>query len=169
MLLVINYSGLTAQTSADYVQQEVGIDIANYHEFEGKVFTNQGKAEGVTIKVFEGNECSSTYDTKPNGKFYFTAETEKYYTLQFEKAGYVTKRVVIKTHNTKDVENYTKPYQFDITLDEEFSDIDYSLHDFPMAIIEFNVGHAAFEFNKKYTKQRLKELSNITTKYYANK
>ena len=36
--------------------------------------------------------------------------------------------------------------------------MDYSLHDFPIAIIQIDNNLRYFKFNKKYTKNRLKEI-----------
>lgn len=128
------------------------------HQFKGKVFAGSKTAENVLIKVFEDNTCISTYTTKKNGKFVFIAESEKYYTLQFEKVGFVTKRVIIKTNNTGELDYFTKNYKFDISLEKEMENIDYSLHDFPVALIQIGNKLKKFEFNRKYTFNRKKEI-----------
>lgn len=133
--------------------------LVNSHEFLGTVFIEDKRAKDVKVMVFEGNKCFSEYETKLNGKFIFTAGIEKYYTLQFEKEGYVTKRVVIKTHNTRGLKEETKTYKFDITLNEKLPDIDYSFHDFPATIIEYDFLEKEFNFNEKYTENRLKKIA----------
>jgi len=128
------------------------------HEFKGNVFLDGKKAEGVVVKVFDDNDCSSEYKTKWNGKFIFIASCEKYYTLQFEKEGYVTKRIVIKTEDTRNLDFVTKTYKFDVSLVKKEQGVDYSSHDFPIAILELNPHNREFEFNKEYTKNRLKDI-----------
>lgn len=122
------------------------------HEFEGIVFINGKKAKDVVVKVFDRNTCFSDHTTKRNGKFFFTAASEKHYTLQFEKEGYVTKRVVVKTHETGDLDYFTKNYKFDVELEKEQEHVDYSLHDFPAAIIQIDSQQKEFEANKRYSK-----------------
>jgi hypothetical protein len=132
--------------------------LLNSHEFLGTVFIEDEKAKDVTVKVFEGNKCFSDYQTRSNGKFIFTGENEKHYTLQFEKEGFVTKRVIIKTFYTQGLTDVTKTYKFDISLERKMLDLDESLYDFPITIIEFDYVNNEFIFNEKYTKSRLKTI-----------
>ena len=142
---------------------------SNNHEFIGYTYIDGKKAKDVVVKVFDDNKCFSEYETKGNGKFIFTAACEKYYTLQFEKEGYLTKRIVIKTDNTKDLDFVTKTYKFDVSLDKKDPSLDYSAYDFPIAILELNPHNRAFEFNKKYTDNRLKSIAANTNNQIANK
>jgi hypothetical protein len=133
--------------SGSFMAQE----IVN-HEFSGKIFVNGKKAKDVTVKVFDGNDCFSVYKTRGNGKFVFTGGAEKHYTLQFEKEGYVTKRVLIKTFNTKELEEDTRIYKFDLDMVEEAQgDVD---DDFPVAIIEIDSDEPEFKVNATYAAHR---------------
>ncbi|MFT4755581.1 MAG: hypothetical protein ACI91R_000214 [Vicingaceae bacterium] len=158
-LLLLSVTSATAQNSLyqDTTTQDTTKQL-NSHAFVGKIFIDGKKAKDVIVKVFDGNVCLSEYKTKNNGKFVFTADCEKHYTLQFEKEGYVAKRVIVKTYKTGDLDHFTKRYKFDITLNQETEDMDYSVHDFPIAIIEINKDLKHFKFNKRYTKNRLKEI-----------
>lgn len=122
------------------------------HEFSGRIFIEDKKAKEVTIKVYDGNKCFSTYITRPNAKFIFVAGIEDYYTIEFEKEGYVTKRVVVNTKNTRKIKS-TDPFKFDITLEKEEDGVNYSEHDFPAAIIEIDEKTEEFVFNEKYTEE----------------
>ena len=159
-LMLFSVKNSTAQeVSAQEVSvQDTAIKQVNSHEFLGKVFIDGKKAKGVTVKVFDDNVCFSVYTTKNNGKFVFTADCEKHYTLQFEREGYVAKRLIVKTHKTSDLDYFTEEYSFDITLNKEIKDTDYSLHDFPIAIIQIDNDLREFKFNKRYTKNRLKKI-----------
>jgi hypothetical protein len=148
-MLCINISLVPAQES---IANDTTEQWPSNHEFAGKIFIDGEKANDVVVKVFDRNTCFSNYTTKGNGKFFFTAESEKYYTLQFEKEGYVTKRVVVKTHKTEGLDYFTKEYKFDIDLEKELDHVDYSLHDFPAAIIQIDNNQKEFEANKKYSR-----------------
>jgi hypothetical protein len=154
-----NVNNLAAQSSTN---KDTTNQWLSNHEFAGRIYIDGKTAKDVVVKVFERNTCYSHYTTKHNGKFYFTASSEKYYTLQFEKEGYVTKRVVVKTHKTKGLDYFTKDYKFDIDLEEELEHVDYSLHDFPAAIIQIDDKQKEFEANKKYSKN-LRETMKLTS------
>jgi hypothetical protein len=158
-LLLLSVTSATAQNALaqDTTAQDT-TEQSNSHEFVGKIFIDGRKAKDVIVKVFDDNDCFSEYKTKNNGKFVFTADCEKHYTLQFEREGYVAKRVIVKTYKTGDLDHFTKRYKFDITLNKETEDVDYSLHDFPIAIIQIDNNLRYFKFNKRYTKNRLKEI-----------
>jgi hypothetical protein len=163
-LLLFNVKNSTAQ---EVSVQDTAIKQSNSHEFVGKIFIDGKKAKDVTVKVFDDNDCFSEYKTKNNGKFVFTADCERHYTLQFEREGYVAKRLIVKTYKTGDLEHFTKNYRFDITLNKEMEDVDYSLHDFPIAIIQIDNDLREFKFNKRYTKNRLKKIELNKTKKTA--
>jgi len=139
----------------------------NKHEFIGYTFIDGKKAKDVVVKVFDDNNCFSEYETRSNGKFIFTANCEKHYTLQFEKEGYVTKRMVIKTDNTSDLEYVTKTYKFDVSLLKKEQGVDYGQYDFPIAIIELDKRNMEFTFNKKYTENRLESIATSTNNQIA--
>tara|TARA_R110002049_G_scaffold20846_11_gene76629 strand:- start:600 stop:1085 length:486 start_codon:yes stop_codon:yes gene_type:complete len=139
------------------------------HEFLGNILIDGKKAKDVKVKFFDGNDCFLEYETKANGKFIFVGECEKYYTLQFEKEGYVTKRVIVKTFNTEELDYITKVYKFDVSLEEKKSYLDYSEHDFPIAIFEVDNDLKGFDFDKQYTSQRLEEMSLGSNMNMVNK
>tara|TARA_B110001469_G_scaffold126483_1_gene144229 strand:+ start:762 stop:1361 length:600 start_codon:yes stop_codon:yes gene_type:complete len=163
-LLLLSVTSATTQNSLyqDTTTQDTTTQDTTKHlsssEFVGKIFIDGKKAKDVIVKVFDDNVCLSEYKTKNNGKFVFTADCEKHYTLQFEKEGYVAKRVIVKTYKTEDLDHFTKRYKFDITLNQETEDMDYSVHDFPIAIIEIDNDLKYYKFNRRYTKNRLREI-----------
>lgn len=129
------------------------------HEFAGKIYIDGKKAKDVLVKAYDGNKCFSNYMTGSNGKFVFTGGVEKYYTLEFKKEGYVTKRIVIRTHNTRNLEFETSTYRFDVDLVKEEEGVDYDEYDFPITIIEIDSNEEEFTHNRKYTENRLKAIS----------
>ncbi|MEQ8623625.1 MAG: hypothetical protein RJQ00_02850 [Vicingaceae bacterium] len=145
-LLVVNTKNLSAQNIND-------------HKFVGYTFIDGKKSKDVIVKVFDDNKCISTLETKSNGKFVFIADSEKYYTLQFEKEGFFTKRIIIKTDKTQNIDFSSKTYKFDVGLVKKEPYLDNDSYDFPMAILELNHQNREFEFNKEYTKNRLKSTS----------
>lgn len=130
------------------------------HKFSGKVTVEDGNAKDVTIKVFDRNKCFSSYQTKLGGKFYFAGSSERYYTLRFEKEGYVPKMIVIKTFDTRKLKEDTRKYKFDVELKKEKEGINYDEEDFPVAIIEYDKKTKSFKHNKKYS-SKLRTRKNL--------
>ncbi|MBL4707126.1 MAG: hypothetical protein JKY48_01625 [Flavobacteriales bacterium] len=147
LLLLISFNFLSAQ-------------VFKSHEFSGQILIGDKKAKEVTIKVFNRNACSSTYRTTRNAKFIFIAGIEEYYTLSFEKEGYVTKRVVIDTKYTRKIKE-TEPFKFDIILEKEIEGVNYAEHDFPVAIIKIDKKTKEFGYSKEYSKDRKRRINLI--------
>lgn len=136
------------------VDQQAQAQYNATFDFSGTILIDDKKAKDVVVKAYEGNLCFSSYQTRSNGKFFFTAEGEKHYTLQFEKEGYVTKRVVIRTHNTKNLERDPRKYKFDLALVKATKEVNHEENDFPITIIELDKATKEFGFNKSYTTNR---------------
>lgn len=122
--------------------------------FGGNVLVENKSANDVLLKLYEGNDCIATYTTESKGRFLFSCGVEKYYTLEFKKEGYVTKRVVINTRDTKYIRKKIKVFEFDVVLIKESSEVDYEEYDFPVTIIEISKNRDEFVQNSKYTRKR---------------
>lgn len=126
----------------------------NHFEFVGHVMLGKQKVKDVTIKVFDGNRCFSNYTTKRNGKFIFVGGSEKIYTLQFEKEGYATKRIIVNTKNTRKLKSKVDIYKFYVEMEKEVLEkfeTSYNDSDFPAAIIEIDKSKNRFVHNKSYS------------------
>lgn len=126
------------------------------HLFKGSVYTYQEKAKDATVKVYRGKKCISTYTTKGNGKFLFFPLSEVEYLVEVSKKGYITKRVIVNTKNTRSVEGKIKPYKFDVMLVKDNAVNRSNQVDFPLAIIRYHKEKGQFANCKKY-KESLKE------------
>lgn len=155
-LLLFNTKNLSAQEDKD-------------HKFVGYTVIDGKKSKDVIVKIFDDNKCISEYETKSNGKFVFIADSEKYYTLQFEKEGFFTKRIIIKTEKTQNLDFVSKTYKFDVGLVKKEPGLDHNLYDFPIAILELNHSNREFEFNEEYTKNILKSIAINTNDEIAKK
>ena len=119
--------------------------------------TQDKKIKDVTVVVYDGNEKLVTTKTKAN-KFTTDLHLNKYYTIEFVKDGYVSKRIGISTlADTDDIE----PFMFLMEMIEEVEGIDTSVLDFPSALIEYRKGKGRFDFVVDYTRQMKEEQENI--------
>ena len=115
--------------------------------------TEQGKrCAGATINLYEDNDVINTFKTPRNGRFQLLLHSNKYYTLEVTKKGFVQKRIVIDT----DMDNLQKSapvYQCDLDIvpNHLFRGIDIGDLDFPMAIVRFDTKTREFTHDKIYT------------------
>ncbi|MBL4708937.1 MAG: hypothetical protein JKY48_10920 [Flavobacteriales bacterium] len=123
------------------------------YDFYGRVFLENAKGENITVRLYDDNEVISEYNTDKNGKFAVGAPKLKHYTLEFEKAGFVTKRMIINTRKVLTSKNRVEDFDFNVYLIEELENVNYSILDFPIALIEYKKSIKGFDYNKKYTRQ----------------
>ncbi len=124
-----------------------------YYDFYGRVFLENSKGESVTIKLYDDNRLISDYKTDKKGKFAVGAPKAKHYTLEFSKKGFVTKRVIINTRKVLATQRRLEDFDFNVHLIEEREGVNYSILDFPIALIEYKKSIKGFDYNKKYTRQ----------------
>lgn len=129
--------------------------------FGGNVYDNSEKAENVTVSLYDGNYLVSEDVTSRNGKFSIDLAKNKHYTVQFDKEGYMTKRIVIDTELGSDGKENVKTFKFDVGLIKRESGKDYSILDFPIAIIKYHAESNQFFYDSKYTEHMLKAQKDI--------
>lgn len=131
--------------------------------------TEEGKrCADATIILYEGNKVINTFKTPRNGRFQLLLHTDKYYTLEVTKLGYVQKRMAIDT----DMGNHriTVPvYECDLDIipNHLFRGIDIGNLDFPMAIIRFDPKTREFTHNEIYTSTMRTTYEGLLKEAYA--
>lgn len=115
--------------------------------------TEEGKhCAEATITLYEDNEVINTFKTPRNGRFQLLLHTDKYYTLEVTKQGYVQKRISIDTNmGNRQISVPVYECDLDIIPDNLFRGIDIGDLDFPMAIVSFKPKTHDFAHNEIYT------------------
>jgi hypothetical protein len=111
--------------------------------------------------LYDGNYLVSESKTSWNGKFSIGLAKNKHYTVQFDKDGYMTKRIVIDTEIGEDDRENVKTFKFDVGLIKRESGKDYSILDFPIAIIKYHPESNQFFYDNKYTEHMLEAQKDI--------
>lgn len=137
------------------------------YEFYGRVYLDKEegtsvRGEGVQINLYDDNTLVSSYQTDKKAKFVVNAPFLKHYTLEFTKKGYVTKRVIINTRKAPRNLRIVEDFAFDINLIIQKPEVDYSILDFPIALIEFHENYKDFDYNKKYTNNMVRIQNEIS-------
>jgi len=126
--------------------------------FEGRVYFEEykgKKGKNVDITLYDNNKKISSYQTKNSGKFLLDVERNKHYTVLFEKDGYLTKRVIIKTYAKPNELAGVGVFEFDVILKSNEEEVNNSLNDFPVSLIDFDKEKGEFSYNEDYYKSMI--------------
>lgn len=124
-------------------------------ETGGKITDGEKNLDGVTVYALIDNVRVDSMTTKANGKFGLMLALQKEHMLEFRKAGYVSKRVLIdlrmKVRPTAEV--VLAPIDMDISLLDEahYEGADTDVLDFPSAIVRWDKGLNGFAMDHEYT------------------
>ena len=162
--LLILFSVLT---TASFAQDKSSEDDGSLYVFYGRIFLENARGNGVTVRLYDDNSLISSYNTDKKGKFTLGAPSAKHYTLEFEKDGFVTKRVIINTRKVYLAKGRVEDFDFNVYLIKEEIDVDYSILDFPIALIEYKKSIKSFDYNKKYTRQMHKIQNQVIAEGFA--
>jgi hypothetical protein len=131
--------------------------------------TEEGKrCAEATITLYEGNEVINTFKTPRNGRFQLLLHTDKYYTLEVTKQGYVQKRIAINTDmGNRRISVPVYACDLDIIPDNLFRGIDIGDLDFPKAIVSFEPKTREFTHNEIYTSSMRTIYEGLLKEAYA--
>ena len=158
----------TVLSTSSFAQDKSGEDDETYYTFYGRIFLENAKGNGVTVKLYDDNTLISTYKTDKKAKFTIGAPSAKHYTVVFEKEGFVPKKVIINTKKVYQSKGNVEDFDFNVYLIKEEVDIDYSILDFPIALIEYKKSIKGFDYNKKYTRQMHKLQNKVIADGFAS-
>ena len=120
----------------------------------GRVSDAEGKLQGCTVKVFNGNELVGEQLTSKGGRFDMLLGLGQEYAIEFHKEGFLPKRVLVDTRADlpKDVMQID-PLMMEMSMlpASKYGGANTDDLDFPFAIIRYNKGAKAFVQDQDYT------------------
>lgn len=144
-------------TCVSVIAQQSIIDHRN--EAEGwylpvtcKVTAQGGSANEVTITIYKDNvEVGKVEPTKKRSVPELQLDIDSYYTVRFEKAGYLEKSVCIDTHLPPEQVRYGA-YQCNVNLEpmDKFAYSDPFYLDFPSALVRWDPDKQTFLHSDPY-------------------
>ena len=143
-------------------------DGDDIYTFYGRVFLENAKGGEVTVNLYDDNTVISTFTTEKNANFAIGAPIAKHYTVEFVKEGFVIKRVIINTKQVYKSKERVEVFDFNVHLIREEQEVDYSILNFPMALIECKKSLKRFDYNKKYTRQMHKPQNKLIAEGFAS-
>lgn len=127
----------------------------------GRVIQEGHRCEFASINVYSGNELYRSFETNKQGRYGLNLPFGHYFTLEFSKDGFKTKRIAFDTRDVKS-KGAVEPFECDVELYayERFKDLDTSTLDFPMAIVIYR-GKGRFDYDEKYYKMMQKAYEQL--------
>lgn len=160
IILVSTVSYINISFKKDSVESKECLKVKGIAVADGDKYI-----DSVEVRLLEKNEemewIEVTNVPYHDHSFYFTLETNKYYTIEVSKPGYIKRLIAISTYLPTNIS--LKPifeYSFEVELFKEKKGIDDYYLDFPIAIISFNKQKGVFDNNHRYThniKTKIKE------------
>jgi len=121
-------------------------------EISGQV--NQANNNTVSVYLIEENTLIDSLEVDGMQIFSFSLEKNRYYSIRIKQAGYVPRLVSVSTWLPCGLKE-EKPYKFHFDLlqlsEEELSEEQADLLDFPIALVCFDKQKGYFDYNADYT------------------
>ena len=147
LLLSLSLNGISSTLSS----------VRDSIELNGMVFNNKNRVQGVVINVYNNNTLLKKVKVKSTNRFKTYLPVNAMLTIEITAPGYHSKRFMIDTKLPRDLKKMPK-YEFDIDIfrEEELRNVNTSILDFPVGLVEYDRKKKEFVRNKKYTKRMKK-------------
>jgi len=110
------------------------------------------KIKDVEVNLYQGNDLISTKNW--NKKFEYTLDNNQYYTIELVKKGFIPKKIAVSTFEG---DKGAEPFMFVMELIKEKKGVDSDALEFPSAMIQYDKGSGAYNFNVDYSKNIKKD------------
>lgn len=137
---------------------ETYLEVIGISELEGSALS------GARATLYEGTNEVSAVNTSSDGRFKFTLQRNKTYTIEISKDGLVSKSISFKTNLPDDVTGIWTS-EFSIGLVKYCDGVDYGLLRQPVDIVEFDPGRKEFVSNREYVAKMRPGIENILISY----
>jgi tetratricopeptide (TPR) repeat protein len=131
-----------------------------YIKLRGITEENLNPANGVNIKLFEGDKVVSEINTDFKGDFEFKLDTGKYYTIVFAKPGFVSKKLAYDT-KVPSGESMIWTNDCAVTMVKDCEGVDLSALNKPIDEIKYHERSRSFKSDNEYARKMFRELDII--------
>ncbi|MBN1159356.1 MAG: tetratricopeptide repeat protein [Bacteroidales bacterium] len=119
---------------------------------------------GATATLYEGGKRINSVRTGTDGRFSFTLEVNRQYTIEISKEGLISKRISFNT-TMPDEEKGVWTSEFSMGLVRFCDGVDYSILDEPVDVVEFDAGRREFVSNKEYVSRMRPKIEDVLMDY----
>lgn len=125
---------------------------------------------GVSIKATNNGTYASSVIADGRGKYKLLLDFEKEYLVIFEKAGFISKKIIISTKGVPpDERDRIADLLLQMTLFKKEKDLNVSFLDQPIGKAQYMSQSKEIDWNMSYTAPITQKLNGILTKFKAQK
>ncbi len=121
-------------------------------QISGRLKTDEGGLDGARVIVYKNGEKQRSIN---NGlsKFSLDLDLNADYILEFEKDGFVTKKLSFDTHAPAEaIANGFTPFEFAVSLFKQYDDVSTVVFNQPVGMIRYDKNADDFDYDTDYTK-----------------
>jgi flagellar biosynthesis GTPase FlhF len=119
---------------------------------QGRVKVEGGGLEGARMVVYRNGEKDRVVNNNLS-KFSLDLDLNQTYVINFEKDGFVTKKLSFDTHAPAEaVTNGFTPFEFAVSIFKQYDDVNTVVFNQPVGMIRFDAGLDDFDYDTDYTK-----------------
>lgn len=132
-------------------------------EISGSVIENRDKLEGATVEIYTNNALVNKIVIDKTGKYEFSLNYDKIYTVVYSKPGYVSKRL---SFNTTGIPPEAQEFGFEyddveVSLFKKIEGLDVSILEQPVGKIFYDPEYGTLEYDAEYTKTIKSKLEKL--------
>jgi flagellar biosynthesis GTPase FlhF len=119
---------------------------------QGRLKVEGGGLEGARMVVFRNGQEDRVF-TNNLSKFTLDLDLNQTYVINFEKDGFVTKKLSFDTHApAAAAANGFTPFEFAVSIFKQYDDVNTVVFNQPVGMIRFDPGMDDFDYDTDYTK-----------------
>jgi hypothetical protein len=162
LLVEININKSYAQTLQSHLSTT---DSIGFLKVSGDVEINNKPLENSIVTVYENNNKISNLKTMPDGNFSIKLDFDKHYLIEVSKPGLVLKKFEFNTQMPDSADKHMiYPFIFKVVLFPKYKDIDLTILDKPLAVINYSKKFRDFFYDYNYSKNINEKVVAIQSK-----
>lgn len=129
-------------------------DAADSVQMTGMIFNDDNQVRDSKINIYHKNDLIKVVKTNRSNRFRTNLPIDAFLTIEITAPDYHTKRFIFDTTLPEDLKK-TPNFEFDMDIfsKEEMSNVNTSLLDFPVGLVDYNPRKKKFMRNVEYTKK----------------
>jgi len=133
-------------------------------------YFTEDEMTGVSVKITENGNYVNNIITDKKGKYEVFLEYDHQYVVLYEKADFVSKKIIINTKQVPpDKRDKLNDLYVEMTLFEKDKDLNVSFLNEPIGMAQYNASSNAIDWNMGYTAPISDKLNAILKDFVANK
>lgn len=134
------------------ISSAAGVLAQGGFQINGRVKIEDGGLDGTRVVVYKNGEKQRTISSGL-GKFSLDLDLNANYILEFEKDGFVTKKLSFDTHAPVEaIANGFTPFEFAVSMFKQYDDVNTVVFNQPVGMIRYDKNSDDFDYDTDYTK-----------------